>query len=107
LVKPAGALRTVRMGSQRVAAEPTDADLDNAATWRIGLPAEFKGSSRHVLVRIHHTGDVARIFLGDQLIDDGSCNGKPLGLGLWRYGRDVFDKDLIRKALPRQKGAPL
>ena len=106
-LKPAGPLRTIAMGSQKVAAEPTDADFENAATWRIKLPAELKGSNRHVLLRIHYTGDVARIYIGDKLVDDDFYNGKPLDLGLWRFGNDVFDKDLIIKILPLQKSAPI
>ncbi|HEY4328339.1 MAG TPA: hypothetical protein VGN88_01285, partial [Phycisphaerae bacterium] len=116
-LKPAGTLRTISMGSQKVAAEPTDADFDNAAQWKITLPANVPADSK-LLLRLHYTGDVARIYLGDKLILDDFYHGQPLDIPLWRLsstldphmqgGQQVpIIASLTVKILPLQKGAPI
>ncbi len=105
-IQPAGTLRSIPMGSQKVAAEPTDADFAAAATFKITLPPEATAAARKTLLRLHYTGDVARIYLDGKLILDDFYHGQPLDLALWRYP-DLATKDLTIKILPLQKGAPI
>jgi hypothetical protein len=105
-VKPAGPLRKIQMGSQKVAAAPTDADFDDAAIWRIKLP-EGTDANRKLLVRIHYVGDVARVDLDGKLIADDFYNGNALNLGLKRFAPEIYTKELLVKVLPLQKGAPI
>jgi hypothetical protein len=96
-------LRTIAMGSQRVAAEPTDADFDNAAAWSIKIP---DGAAKSLL-RLHYTGDVARIYIGDKFVLDDFYHGQPLDIALWRYSKEDLAKGITVKILPLQKGAPI
>jgi beta-galactosidase len=105
-VKSAGALREIKQGSQRVTEAPSDADFEQAAIYRIKLP-EGVDANRDLILRIHYTGDVARIYLDGQLLTDNFCNGTAFDLGLKRYGPDIYKKELLLKVLPLQKGAPV
>jgi hypothetical protein len=107
-IQPAGAPRNIVMGSQKVAEQPTDADFegDKPAVFSIRLPAyydEFKHVK--VILRLQYTGDVARIYAGDKLVDDNFYNGTPFDLGLWRLPPDTTE--LTLKILPLKKDAPI
>ena len=89
LVRPAGPLRKIEPGKskQPVAAMPVDADFAAAAVWRIKLPANIDWSA-DTLLRLHYTGDVARVYIGGKFINDDYYNGQPLDLGLRRHAAD-------------------
>lgn len=106
VVQGAGPARTVQIGSQGVAEEPSDADFESAAVWRITLPANTD-SDRDLMLRIRYAGDVARIYLDGSLIDDNFYNGDPFDLGLKRFGRRIFLGELLLKILPLRKDAPI
>jgi hypothetical protein len=104
--KMAGALRTIALGSQRVAVEPGDADFDNAAAWSIHVP-QTAGIANKALLRINYVGDVARVYVGDKFVLDDFYHGQPLDVALWRYSSEDLAKGLTVKILPLQKGAPI
>ncbi len=108
LVRPAGPLRKIEMGrsKQPVAAMPVDADFANAAVWRIQLPANVDWSA-DTLLRLHYTGDVARVYIGGKLINDDYYNGQPLDIGLRRHAADLKNGGLTIAILPLQKNAPI
>jgi hypothetical protein len=106
LVRPAGEPRQIKMGHGKVAEAPTDADFDQAAVWRIKLPGDIS-ADRDILLKIHYTGDVARLYLDGKLIDDNFCNGSSFDLGLRRFAPAVYQKELELKVLPLQSGAPI
>jgi hypothetical protein len=108
LVRAAGPLRTIAPGQcqQPVAAAPLDADFASAAVWRIKLPAGTDLNS-DVLLRLHYTGDVARVYIGDKFITDDYYNGLPLEIGLRRHAADLKDGELTIAILPLQKNAPI
>jgi len=56
------------------------ADFVHAAVWRLHLSPNPAG--RDLLLRIHYTGDVARIYHGDKLLVDNFFNGDPFDVGL-------------------------
>jgi beta-galactosidase len=94
------------MGSQKVAAEPSDSDFDNAAAWTIQVP-QVAGIATKPLLRINYVGDVARVYIGDKLVLDDFYHAKPLDVALWRYSKEDLAKGLTVKILPLQKGAPI
>lgn len=107
-VKSAGPLRTIAPGriKEHVAAAPGDADFAAAAVWRIKLPANLDLTA-DPLLRLHYTGDVARVYLGKKFITDDYYNGLPLEIGLRRHAADLKDGELTVAILPLQKNAPI
>jgi len=105
----AGPPRTISLatapGSSHNAQEPSDADFAQAAVWKIHLPPG--ASDRDLLLRIHYTGDVARLYIGDKFIDDNFYNGTTFDLGVNRFAPDIYSKDLLLKILPLRQDAPI
>lgn len=108
-VRPAGPTRTISLGKspQPVAAAPTDADFANAAVWRIELPASLDFTRDDALLRLHYTGDVARVFIGGKFITDDYSNGQPLEIGLARHAELLKAGELTVAILPLQRSAPV
>lgn len=105
-VKPAGPAREVTLGrsKQPVAAMPTDADFEQAAVWKINLPATLDLTT-NPLLRLHYTGDVARVYIGGRLITDDYYNGLPLEIGLARHAEALKTGELTVAILPLRKDA--
>jgi hypothetical protein len=106
-VRPAGPLRKIAPGKspQPVAAAPGEGDFAAAAVWRISLPPSALEGDQ--LLRIHYTGDVARVMIGDTFITDDYANGQPLEIGLRRHAEALKHGELTLRILPLQKGAPI
>ena len=113
-VQTSAAPRTITMGAKKVAEEPTDADFDAAAVYRIDLPTDSSFFTPHSsLLKINYRGDVARLYAitqeGDakkaHLIDDNFYNGLPFLYGLWRLPADCHTLEL--RILPLQKDMPV
>lgn len=95
-VKEADGLREVKMGSQKVAEQPSDADFGKAAVWSLELKAEAGPSIKNdqlmtmdlqpsaldlpddYFLRIDYQGDAARLYADGQLVEDNFWNGKPM-----------------------------
>lgn len=105
-VKEAGALREVKVKEKGNAIEPSDADFESAAVWRVKLPAGVE-ASRDLLLRFHYVGDVARVYLDGKLLTDNFYNGTAFDVGLKRYGEKALTGELLLKVLPLKKGAPV
>ena len=103
LVRPAGPARKVQIGSQKVAEAPSDSDFAAAAVWRIHL----ERSDADLLLRLNYAGDVARFYLGDELLTDNFYNGHPFDLGLKRYAPRIYEGQLRVEILPLRKDAPI
>ncbi len=108
-VQEAGKLREIKMGSRKLATEPTDAEFagEEPAVWKITFPDRTAEDGRKLLLRVHYVGDVARLYLGDRLLTDNFYNGMPFDLDLTHLGREVWEKGLTLKIMPLQKGAPV
>lgn len=85
---------------------PDDSDFNQAAAWRIKIPPVPEVSYlSNVLLKIDYQGDVARLSLDKQLIEDHFWNGQPWTIGLketvdnWRHAAPAFDLRII--GLPR------
>jgi hypothetical protein len=105
-IKDAGPPRTIAVGKAKVAMEPTDADFDQAAVWKIKLPAGID-PARKLLLRIHYNGDVARAYLGDTFLTDNFFNGAPFEIALNRFGPKAYSDGITLKILPLQADAPI
>ena len=99
-VNDAGALRQIVKGPAKVAEAPTEAEWDDAATYRITLPA---GANQ--LLSIDYQGDCARLYAGGKLIADHFQYGRPFLYGLWRLPEGCSELQL--RILPLQEGAPI
>lgn len=101
-VKETGTPRTITIGVNKVAEEPTDADFEQAAVYTIELPDTDRDG---MLLNINYRGDVARLYANGQLIEDNLYNGRPLQYALWRLPKDCRQLEL--RILPLQKDMPV
>ena len=61
--------------------------------------------SRHLILDLNYTGDVARVYAGERFLTDNFFNGLPIHLDLKRYAADVRAGGLSVLILPLQKDA--
>ena len=102
LAKEHDGLREVKMGSQKVAAQPTEEDFGKAATWVISNLNELN-ENLDLYLQISYRGDVARIYADGQLVEDNFWNGKPMLVRL----SDLVGKRVELKILPLGKDYPI
>ena len=103
-IRGAGPLRTITMGVNKVAEEPTDEDFEQAAVYRISVPNDAVTKYRRLL-QIDYRGDVARLYCNGQLIADNFYNGRPMLYGLWRLPAGATELEL--RILPLQENMPI
>lgn len=101
-IREAGPLRTITIGINKVAEEPTDSDFNQAAVYAISLPDSL---SRDALLDISYHGDCARLYANGRLIDDNFYNGRHFQYGLWRLPKGTHTLEL--RILPMQKNEPV
>ena len=104
-IQEPGPLRTITIGVQKVAEEPVDSDFDQAAAYRIDLPAEPSG-----LLHIDYRGDVARLYSVNgrgerKLVADNFYNGRTFLYALRRLPADASQLEL--RILPLQADMPV
>ena len=109
--KPAGALRQIPIGVQKVAEEPQDADFEQAAVYRL----TFSKVPSNELLSINYRGDVARLYAitrladgsesGRRLVADNFYYGRPFLYGLWRLPEGATELEL--RILPLQENMPV
>jgi hypothetical protein len=105
-VKEPGSLRTITIGVNKVAEEPSDEDFEQAAVYTIDLPEDSPFFTPHSsLLNIDYRGDVARLYVNGQLIDDNFYNGRPFQYALWRLPKDCHQLEL--RILPLQQEMPV
>ncbi len=102
LTKEHGGLREVKMGSQKVAAQPIESDWEKAATWTISNLNELN-ENLDLYLQIDYQGDVARIYADGILVEDNFWNGKPMLVCL----SDLVGKQVELKILPLGKDYPI
>ena len=103
-VSEAGALRQIVKGKAKVAEAPAEEDWQQAATYRITVPAEA-GKQFHRLLRIDYQGDCARLYANGKVIADNFQYGRPFLYGLWRLPEGTSQLEL--RILPMQADAPV
>ena len=102
LTKEHGGLRNVAMGSQKVAAQPTESDWEKAAVWNISSLNELN-ENLDLYLQISYQGDAARIYANGILVEDNFWNGKPMLVRL----SDLIGKNIELKILPLGKDYPI
>ncbi len=102
--KEAGKPRTITIGVNKVAEEPTDEDFENAATYRLSFDGEAARQGRQ-LMAIDYQGDCARLYADGKLVADHFANGRPFLFGLWRLPDHVQQLEL--RILPMQEQMPV
>ena len=106
--KSFGTLRTIPQGIAHVAEEPTNADFKDASSLLIRFPNIIKSiTDRRAILSISYKADVARLYAGNQLLDDNFYNGRPFLYDLSRLSATSLSKGLTLKILPMQKNAPI
>lgn len=106
-IREAAPPREVSLGRNKVAAAPTDDDFNKAATWTITLPNDLDLTADNLL-RIHYTGDVARLLIGGKLVMDDFHHGRPLDLGLARFAEALeSSRKITLEILPIPEDAPI
>jgi hypothetical protein len=107
-IQSAGPPREIALGkiSRPVAAAPEDADFDQAAVWRVQLPANLELAA-DPLLRIRYVGDVARVTLNGKLVTDDFYNGNVFEVGLRRNAPEISKGDLRIAILPLRNDAPI
>lgn len=110
-IRPAGQARTVPIGPLGVAQAPETADFEQAAHWQIDLPAGlWENLANHpqsgLFLRIHYSGDAARLYAGDILLDDQFYYGAPWEIDLRRF-HSFANRSLTLKILPLRRDAPI
>ena len=103
-VSEAGPLRQITIGVNKVAEEPTDEDFEQAAVYRITVPAEAVTNFKRLL-SIDYQGDCARLYANGRLVADHFSNGRPFLYGLWRLPEGCTEMEL--RILPMQKDMPV
>lgn len=102
----AGAAREVKMGVNKVAAMPSDADFDAAAVYdidveRISLPEGAVLDDQ--FLQIEYEGDCARVYADGKLVEDNFWNGKAMLVRL----SALKGKKVELRILPLRKDAPI
>ena len=104
--KDAAEPRIIPMGSQKVAAMPTNEDFENAAVWTLNISPSLSGrdSSEGVsFLKISYAGDCARVYADGKLVMDNFWNGKPMLVRM----SDLAGKKVELRILPLSKDAPI
>ena len=94
------------MGSQKVAAMPTNEDFDAAAVWTLNISPSLSGrDSREGVsfLKISYAGDCARVYADGKLVMDNFWNGKPMLVRM----SDLAGKKVELRILPLSKDAPI
>lgn len=115
-------LRSVSLGTQKVAAMPTDKDFEQAAKWELcvknadgshlftwnSAPIEqalstLTAAPSDYFLRINYLGDCARVYADGKLVMDNFWNGKPMLVRL----SDLAGKKVELRILPLGKDYPI
>ena len=99
----AAAPRTVQLGSQKVAAMPTNADFEKAAIYALDLTSFTSNDTADQFLKINYKGDVARVYANGKLVEDNFWNGKPMLVRL----ADLIGKKVELCILPLAKDYPI
>lgn len=91
-------LREIKIGKSKVAERPSEDDFNKAAQWEI-LLSEPVDAGRDIYLRFPYIGDVARVYLNNELLTDNFYNGKVFEVGLKHFA-PIEKKQLRIEILP-------
>ena len=101
--KDAAAPREIPMGSQKVAAMPTNEDFDAAAVWNLDFSKVQSSMFNVQFLKIDYAGDCARVYADGKLVMDNFWNGKPMLVRM----SDLAGTKVELRILPLRKDAPI
>lgn len=87
-------------GPRQRASAPRDEDFEHAATYRLTVPAAVFDQTDEVLLALSYTGDVARAYIGGQLVADHFWFGPDWEIGLRRFAAEIGEHGLEIRILP-------
>lgn len=90
-----------------IALVPGDSAFDGAARYRISVPADALTGLADLFLEIRYVGDVARLYSGNELLDDNFFNGTPWRVGLSRFAAALRRGPLELRILPLRSDAPI
>lgn len=93
-------LRSVQLGADKVAEQPSEADFEKAAIWQLEGLDPLDNTD---LLQINYQGDVARVYADGQLVQDNQWNGNPM---LVRVS-DLKGKKAELRILPLGRNYPI
>ena len=106
-IKPAAPAPEVKKCNTGRAVVPNEAAFEGAEVWQVTVPRDALDGALETFLQIHYTGDIARAYIGDRLIDDDFYFGRPWEIGLRRFAPEVFVKGITLKILPLRKDASI
>jgi hypothetical protein len=106
-IEPAAPAPELKTDGHGRALVPDDSAFSGADIWHISVPKDALDDAEDSLLQIHYTGDIARAYIGDRLIDDDFYFGRPWEIGLRRFAPEVLEKGITLKILPLRKDAPI
>ncbi|WP_353440640.1 beta-galactosidase [Sphingomonas faeni] len=106
-LRPAGKAPPVRIGgAANAAVEPYPESFSTAAAWTVLVPPAATQGVEDTRLSIDWTGDIGRLFIGSELIDDRYYDGRTWTVNLRRFG-DRLAKPLTLSILPLRGDAPI
>lgn len=104
----AGAPRKVALGTQKVAAMPTDADFQNAEVYSLDISNISKEDIDDKFLEIDYAADCARVYADGILVEDNFWNGKSMLVRLSDLvTSDGRYKNVELRILPLMKDYPI
>ncbi len=107
LVPPVKKMNAVTWRKEEIALAPNDSAFAKAAVWRIGVPARALEGLSNVFLDISYVGDVARLYSGEDLMDDDFFKGTTWRVGLRRMASALARGPLELRVLPLRSDAPI
>jgi beta-galactosidase len=112
-IKEAGPVQPVKIGpyfdwrKTTVAEVPGDDAFASAAEWKLSLSEPLPVGVSNLWLNLDYTGDVGRIYVGGQLVDDDFFHGAPWQIGLKRFLPDALTSGVRLQVLPLRQDAPI
>jgi beta-galactosidase len=90
-----------------VALVPGEQAFDAAAEWRLDLTRPLPTGISNVWLSLDYTGDIARLYLGNKLVDDDFFHGSTWQIGLKRLMPEAIHSGIRIQVLPLRVDAPI
>jgi beta-galactosidase len=111
--QPPGEVSPVKLGPalawrpKGVAQAPAGPEFAKAGKWEINIPARSIAGLHELYLKVHYTGDVARLYHAGNLLTDNFYNGQPWTVGLSRFLNFSETNRLDLSILPLRADAPV
>jgi hypothetical protein len=106
-VPPVKTFNAVTWRKVEIALAPSDSAFEHAARYRIDVPADALAGLDELFLEIRYVGDVARLYSGNELLNDNFFNGTPWRIGLKRYAQAIRRGPMELRILPLRADAPI